>query len=88
MLPVGAASDAYAREVVAVLVAAGVQAEGDYRPLKLGAKIMYAMREKVSYMAFVGERDRAQRSVSLRTLAGVQHPPMSLVDLIHLCSSN
>jgi threonyl-tRNA synthetase len=59
-------SEAYGREVQAKLSAVGLRANGDYRGLKLNAKIREAQVELIPYMFVVGEKDRDMGSVSVR----------------------
>jgi threonyl-tRNA synthetase len=59
-------SEAYGREVQAKLTAGGLRASGDYRGVKLNAKIRDAQVELIPYMFVVGEKDRDAGSVSVR----------------------
>src|SRR5262245_5699001 len=59
-------SEAYGREVEAKLAAAGLRAKGDYRGIKLNAKIREAQVELIPYMFVVGEKDRDNGTVSIR----------------------
>jgi threonyl-tRNA synthetase len=59
-------SEAYGREVEAQLAAADLRAAGDYRGIKLNAKIREAQLELIPYMFVIGEKDRDEGTVSVR----------------------
>lgn len=59
-------SEAYGREVETRLSAAGLRAKGDYRGVKLNAKIREAQIELIPYMFVVGEKDRDAGTVAIR----------------------
>jgi threonyl-tRNA synthetase len=59
-------SEAYGREVEARLLAAGLRATGDYRGIKLNAKIREAQLQLIPYMFVVGEKDRDAGTVAIR----------------------
>jgi threonyl-tRNA synthetase len=59
-------SEEYGREVEAKLAAAGLRAAGDYRGVKLNAKIREAQLELIPYMFVVGEKDRDAGTVAVR----------------------
>lgn len=67
VLPVSDASADYAAEVKQRLEAAGIRAEADLRPEKLGYKIREAQLLRTPYMLIVGENEQASGSVSVRT---------------------
>lgn len=56
----------YAREVCNQCLAAGLRAEIDDRPEKMGYKIREAETKKVPYMAIVGEKEVLAKTVSVR----------------------
>jgi threonyl-tRNA synthetase len=58
--------ESYAAEVASLLTEQGFRATADIRNEKLGLKVREAEIAKVPYMAVVGEREAAARSVSLR----------------------
>ena len=66
VLTVSEKSEAYGREVEERLKEAGLRAAGDYRGIKLNAKIREAQVELVPYMFVVGEKDRDAGSVAVR----------------------
>jgi threonyl-tRNA synthetase len=59
-------SEAYGREVQSKLAAADLRANGDYRGVKLNAKIRDAQVELIPYMFVVGEKDRDNGTVAVR----------------------
>ena len=66
VLTVSEKSEAYGREVEAKLKAAGLRVTGDYRGIKLNAKIREAQVELIPYMFVVGEKDRDAGTVAIR----------------------
>ncbi len=76
--------EAYAAEIAAALKAAGFRASADLRNEKLGFKVREAELAKVPYMAVVGEREAAARTVSIRLLRGEKSRTVSLEDLFQL----
>jgi len=82
VLSVSEKAESYAIEVRDGLKAAGLRAEADLSPEKLGAKIRKAQMEKIPYMVVVGEKDAAARVVSPRTREGQQQPATPIQDFI------
>jgi threonyl-tRNA synthetase len=72
----------YAKEIADVLKREGFRAHADIRNEKLGFKVREAELAKVPYMVVVGEREAADRSVSLRLLRGEKSNAMPLAALI------
>jgi threonyl-tRNA synthetase len=66
VLTVSEKSEEYGREVEAQLKEAGLRVTGDFRGIKLNAKIREAQVELVPYMFVVGEKDRDAGSVAVR----------------------
>ena len=66
VLPVSDKTNDYAAEVAANLRAAGIRAELDDSPEKIGAKIRRATLDKVPYMAVVGPREADAGAVAVR----------------------
>ncbi|MGO9601939.1 MAG: threonine--tRNA ligase [Candidatus Binataceae bacterium] len=62
--------ETYARELTATLRGVGYRADADIRNEKLGFKVREAELAKVPYMIVVGEREAADRTVSLRKRGG------------------
>jgi len=58
--------EAYAREVQRELTQAGLRAELDVRPEKIGYKVREAELMKVPFVLVVGDREAASRSVNVR----------------------
>ena len=76
--------ESYAGEVTGLLRSEGFRAHGDIRNEKLGFKVREAELAKVPYMIVVGEREAADRSVSLRLLRGEKSNAMPLAALVEL----
>ncbi|HUO06540.1 MAG TPA: threonine--tRNA ligase [Candidatus Binataceae bacterium] len=76
--------EAYANEVADLLKREGVRAAADIRNEKLGFKVREAELAKVPYMIVVGEREMAERGVSLRRLRGEKSAAMTLDALVDL----
>ena len=66
VIPVSNKFDEYATEVKEQLTTAGVRVETDLRNEKLGYKIREAQMAKVPYMFVIGEKERAEQTVSVR----------------------
>ena len=78
-------ADAYAREVVERLQAAGVRAQADIRADKIGYKVRDHSLKKVPLLLAVGAREQAERTVSLRRLGAQAQTAHSLDDAVALC---
>jgi threonyl-tRNA synthetase len=78
-------ADAYAREVAERLVVAGVRARADTSPDKISYKVRLHSLAKVQLIMAVGGREAAERSVSLRRLAGRAQEVLDLDAAIALC---
>ena len=76
--------ESYAVELTSVLRNAGYRAESDIRNEKLGFKVREAELAKVPYMVVVGEREAANRSVSLRKLRGEKSQALTVETLIEM----
>ncbi len=76
--------EAYARELTAALRGIGFRVEADVRNEKLGFKVREAELAKVPYMIVVGEREAADRTVSLRLLRGAKSQTLTLENLIEM----
>jgi len=72
----------YAKEIADLLKREGFRAHADIRNEKLGFKVREAELGKVPYMVVVGEREAADRSVSLRLLRGEKSNAMPLAALV------
>jgi threonyl-tRNA synthetase len=74
----------YAKEVTELLRREGFRAHADIRNEKLGFKVREAELAKVPYMIVVGEREAADRAISLRLLRGEKSNAMPLASLVEL----
>ncbi len=70
VLPIADRHAAYAAQVTAELVAAGLRAGLDDRQEKIGYKIREAQLQKVPYMLVVGDKEVAEATVSVRSRQG------------------
>lgn len=57
----------YAKEVEKELKALGIRVESDIRNEKIGYKLREARNERVSYIAVIGEKEEAARTLTLRS---------------------
>jgi len=80
VLPVSEKFDDYAAKVTDELRAAGLRAERDDSPQKIGAKIRRATLDKVPYMAVVGGREARADQVAVRHLAAGDRGEMRVAD--------
>ena len=85
LLPVNEEVSSYAEEVTCTLLEAGLRAEswGD-RSRTLNYLIRQAQLEKIPYMLIVGEREKAERTVSLRLRTEEDRGTQSLSDFIEM----
>ncbi len=67
ILPIGAEHEEYARKVYEALNNAGLRAEVDARNEKIGYKIRQAQLEKIPYMLVVGDKEREDCTVAVRS---------------------
>jgi threonyl-tRNA synthetase len=67
VLPIADRHLDYAREVAAVLDAAGLRAEVDDRKEKVNYKIREAQLQKIPYMLVVGDKEVSDRAVAVRS---------------------
>ena len=72
----------YVKEVVKRLSAAGFRVEGDLRNEKINYKIREHSALKLPYQIVVGEKEKAERLVSVRARGGLDLGQMSLDSLI------
>jgi threonyl-tRNA synthetase len=71
-------ADAYVLEVTQKLLAAGIRAEADTRNEKINYKVREHSLGKVPVLLAIGQREVADRSVSLRRLGETQTETLSL----------
>ncbi len=74
--------EGYAKEIADLLKREGFRVTADLRGEKLGFKVREAELAKVPYMIVAGEREAAERTVSLRLLRGAKSQSMSLEQLV------
>jgi threonyl-tRNA synthetase len=82
VLPISDRHLSYGASVCDELKAAGLRAEVDERQEKIGYKIREAQLQKIPYMLVVGDREAAERTVSVRTRAGGDQGPRAVRDFI------
>jgi threonyl-tRNA synthetase len=82
VLPIADRHLDYARTVLEQLKGAQVRATLDERQEKIGYKIREAQLQKVPYMLVVGDREAADRTVSVRTRAGGDQGSSPLSDFL------
>jgi threonyl-tRNA synthetase len=78
VLPIADRHAPYAAGVRDALAAAGLRAELDDRQEKIGYKIREAQLQKVPYMLVVGDREMAERTVSVRSRAAGDQGPRTV----------
>jgi threonyl-tRNA synthetase len=71
-------ADAYAREVVAELTAAGLRAEADLRNEKINYKVREHSLAKIPVILAAGKREVAERTVALRRLGSQSQASLAL----------
>jgi len=77
----------YTQEVLAALEAKGIRAELDSRDEKIGFKVRQAQMEKIPYSLIIGQKEAADRTVSVRVLDGGEVGAMSLDSFIEKVSA-
>jgi threonyl-tRNA synthetase len=70
----------YGEEVYTELRRAGVRIEKDLRNEKLNYKIREAQVAKIPYMLIVGDKEKADRTVTVRKRDGENLPPMTIAE--------
>ena len=78
VLPISEKFNAYAEEVVAYLNANDVRAQIDDRNEKIGRKIRDNELKRIPYLLIVGEKEAAERAVSVRAQGDGDKGTMSL----------
>ncbi|KAB0668578.1 threonine--tRNA ligase [Oryzomonas sagensis] len=73
---------AFAQEVQALLRAAGVRVQADFRNEKLSFKIREAQLQKVPYMLVIGDKEVEQGTVTPRYRDGKNLQPMTPADFV------
>jgi threonyl-tRNA synthetase len=82
LLTVTDRAEPFAREALGVVTGAGLRADADLGPDKLGAKIRRAQLEKIPYMLVIGDREAAARTVAPRTRDGKTEEAVPLETLV------
>jgi threonyl-tRNA synthetase len=82
ILPVSDNFMDYAHEACGQIAKAGIRVKLDTRSEKLGWKIREAQKEKIPYMLIVGEKDMADKTVSVRSRANGDEGAVSLDSFI------
>jgi threonyl-tRNA synthetase len=72
----------YASEVADTLKTAGLRVEANLGADKIGAKIRDAAMQKTPYLLIVGEKEAQNRTVAVRTRAGVDQGQVSLEEFM------
>ena len=72
----------YAKEIVQKLIASGIRAEVDVRSEKIGYKIREAQLDKIPYMFIVGDKEKEDNVVSVRSRKEGDLGVMPLEDII------
>jgi len=72
VIPVAPTFDEYAKEVTAFLRGKGVRAKAMLSEERMNAKIRDAQNQKIPYMVILGQREKDERTVSLRLRTGSQ----------------
>lgn len=72
VIPVAPNFDEYAKEVTAFLREKGVRAKAMLSEERMNAKIRDAQNQKIPYMVILGQREKDERTVSLRLRTGMQ----------------
>jgi threonyl-tRNA synthetase len=78
VLPISEKFNAYAEEVAAYLNANDVRAQVDDRNEKIGRKIRDNELKRIPYLLIVGEKEAAERAVSVRAQGDGDKGTMSL----------
>jgi threonyl-tRNA synthetase len=73
-------ADAYAKDVVAKLAAAGIRAETDLRNEKINYKVREHSLAKVPNLLVVGRREADEGTVALRRLGSDEHQKVMTID--------
>jgi threonyl-tRNA synthetase len=84
VLPIADRHLDYARQVHTRLTSAGLRAEVDERQEKIGYKIREAQLQKVPYMLVVGDKERAETTVAVRSRAAGDQGSRSLDEFVQL----
>ena len=67
ILPIAERNAEYEKEILAILVESGVRAKANIDNETLQAKIRQAQLQKIPYMLVVGDKERVNKTVSIRS---------------------
>lgn len=70
ILPISDKYNDYTYEVISKLKANGIRVESDFRAEKLGYKLREARLERIPYICVIGEKEKENNEVSLRSRKG------------------
>lgn len=76
----------YGEEVYSILRKSGVRIEKDLRNEKLNYKIREAQVAKVPYMLIIGDKEKADKTVTVRLRNGKNLPPMAITEFADMIS--
>ncbi|MBA4290702.1 MAG: threonine--tRNA ligase, partial [Pseudomonas sp.] len=82
VLTISEGQNDYARQVLATLKRTGLRAAADLRNEKIGYKIREATLQKVPYLLVIGEQEKAEGRVTLRSRAGDNLGSLPLAELV------
>jgi threonyl-tRNA synthetase len=82
LIPIADRHEAYARDVVTRLRAAGLRAELDDSDNTMGAKIRHHQMQKVPYMLIVGDDEAGSETVSVRPRSGKELRGVPVADVV------
>ncbi len=75
---------AYGEEIYAELRKAGLRIEKDLRNEKLNYKIREAQVAKIPYMLIIGDKEKSDKTVTIRLRNGKNLPPMAVTEFISM----
>ena len=79
----------YADEIASMLTKQGIRAEVDLRNEKIGYKVREHSAKKVPFIFAIGNKEKAERSLSIRQIGSTDTSSMSLDEGIeYICSQN
>ncbi len=84
VIPIADRHDAYARQILDQLQAAGIRAEADLSDDRMGNKIRQAQLQKIPYMLIVGDREIEANQVNLRLRDGKKPGSMDVETFIDI----
>ncbi len=85
VVPVRPEHNAYAKQVVDALAAAGLRVDADYEDEMMGAKVKKYRADKVPYTVIVGDKEAAEGTVSLKIRGGAGANDIPLSTFVEAC---